>query len=331
VLVLVRNGLVIFRHGGSVHVVQAGESALITPGNYDMEAVPAVSRGAIDFEYGAFPIALLREIFGNAHQIEAFVLGFSKVEDCGVHVERNSVAPIDNVLRQNLTFSQGTESCVKFVIHSGSLPALLFARFGFYEKQWALEALLESHIGHKLPVSVIEQGYATGPATFQRDCHDYLGLAPGKWYHRRRMELARNWIEHSTAAPSAVAATLGYENCEQFAADYKKHHRLTVEKSANAAPWEKLENAIMTACLRPFWWPSPLPLLSADGELCFSSNEKDDHHDPEQADEAAVQESASAAESFREKICPEFWALRPGVIRNVIPFPASLPRLMAAA
>lgn len=330
-LVVVRSGFVVVRRDGATTLINRGETALLTPGYFELEATPAMRHGSIDVEYGEIPMAHLSKMLLHAPVTERLILGVPEKFDRGVYVQRGMVSRLDAMFDALPEQSRTIEAMATTVLTSLQASTFPFMKFAFFERRWALLALMEAKVIRRFPASFIAARYATGRAAFFRDCQTFLGRRPEKWFRQRRMELARIWIQHSGTSSKAVASVLGYRKCKEFRAAYRRYHGRTVEESSNSRPWAGLDSRTKASCMRPFWWPAPLPLLDADGEPFYPEEAVDDRQRKEDERQPHDDEDAAKTEQIAEAFSDDFFALKPEAVAKIIPFPPELPGLLMAA
>ena len=86
---------------------------------------------------------------------------------------------------------------------------------------------VETHVSD--PVSLEELAFLchTSLSTFKRRFIKIYGMPPNKWILLKRMETARNLLQHHNEKPSDVYHKVGFENHSSFTQSFKKNFGIT--------------------------------------------------------------------------------------------------------
>lgn len=79
------------------------------------------------------------------------------------------------------------------------------------------------------PISLEELAFLCNVSlsTFKRRFQKIYGTSPSKWMLQRKMEIARDLLQHHREKPSEVYQKIGYENHSSFAQSFKQTYGLT--------------------------------------------------------------------------------------------------------
>ncbi|MEO6754596.1 MAG: AraC family transcriptional regulator [Chthoniobacteraceae bacterium] len=351
-VVLVHSGVLDMPRNGVRQQAKAGDTVLLTPGIFELRAMPAMHGGAVRLEYGKFPVSLLGTLLAGGGHMESVAL--RPKPDSEVFVQKGM---LPEVLRNIETRPHGLnlmETIVMTLVHSGTPSVSPFLRRAYFNMRWAFQAMMESFSLRFTAVDDVAKRYVRGRAAFFADCEIYTGRTPMKWFRQRRMEHAYSWLHVANKHVWEVAAALGYKGISKFRTEYRKHfHRHPDEPHDPLSLGGELNIESPFCCLRPFWWPYPLPLgqhdlLGMHGAMFAdrSAASSVEHNAPSIASEfqtVEVQpedvgvEGCSApnpvnprAEESRTLI-EKFKNLELIPITELLPFPADLPVLLKAA
>ena len=338
-LVLVRNGTVWVRRNGATYAARVGETVLLTPGKFELEATPSDRHGMICFEYAVFPVSLLGRIGCATPAIEELALQIGDNES-GFHLQQNLLWKIDLMRREWVKSGAGLESILIFIVNQMPPSLFPFLRSVYFKTRWAMQILLERHILHREAVAHLCNHYIDGRLAFFRDCKTLTGFSPRKWLEMRRMELARIWIDGGSKSVADVATVFGYGNPRKFQRDYKKQHGSqpgSDESLQTFECWNKLRGG--GSLLRPFWWPAPLPVREVERpDLTGDTFSKSASTAPgrDEADASWIPPSfnfgrAPLPEELDKKISKTFWDMNAVAVSEFISFPDALPELLKAA
>ena len=128
-----------------------------------------------------------------------------------------------------------------------------FLRENFYLPRWRLCIFLEQFV---IPFQGAKDAglkYAGGPNQLRNDCLLYLGAKPERILARRRAELATAWLRCENSIDD-VAKALGFPSRWEFECFYAgmKHQRCRdVQK---LTPLSKAEPEELISAIRPCWW-----------------------------------------------------------------------------
>jgi AraC-like DNA-binding protein len=336
-LILVRNGMVTVRTATGTYCAQTGNSILLAPGSFDIEATPAVRHGNIDVEIASFSLAALGRAFGDGSVVESLVLRIPESENTGVYIQKRIVDLLDRELASVPTFFKNVESIVTRILNTCAASTFRFARFGFFEKRWAFQALLEANVLRPGVVEWLAGHYIDGRAAFFRDCKIFVGMSPAKWIKTRRLELARAWLRHGKASIEDIAKVLAFCNVRALRTALWKHFEMTIDELKDTEGMRLF--GIPLVAFRPFWWPSPLPLIGeaqrrrhpADevSELAESAPEPCEEESPTNDARDLPPEDGGNAEP--KPVKERFFSLEMIPVAEIIPFPSGLPVLLKAA
>jgi len=84
-------------------------------------------------------------------------------------------------------------------------------------------AALADHCSDRLPLAVVARELGMGYPAFRKRFKDQLGLAPGAYRIRRRIERAQALLADRTLPIEAVASRLGYADIFAFSAQFRRH------------------------------------------------------------------------------------------------------------
>ena len=261
-VVLVHSGMVQVWRDGEAFRANPGDTILLTPGRFYMQATSLDRRGLIELEYAKFPLSIVAAIAGNAGTAES--IAFGAADHSGVFVQERMLKPI---LRNIETWSAHTklmETVLMTLVHSLSPAVFPFLRSAYFETRWAFQAMMET-CSRKPAIDEVARQYVHGRAAFFAHCELYTGLSPMKWFLRRRMELADRWLHVAHKPVWEVAAALGYRGVRKFRSEFRAHFHRHPEDPGVPLGFGRSRNLDSPqCCLRPFWWPYPLPLGQHD-------------------------------------------------------------------
>ena len=313
-LILIRNGTVTVRTAAGVYCARGGDSVLLAPGVFEIEATPAVRHGNVDLEIATFSMAALGSAFGNDSIVEELALGVRQSENTGVYVQKRVVNFLDRERAAVPSCYNDVGAIVVRIINSAAASTFPFARFAFFEMRWAFQSLLEAHVLRAGAVEWLAGNYIHGRAAFFRDCKTYVGLSPAKWIRTRRLELARAWIRHDKASLGDIAKALGYCNVRALRTALWREYESSIDELKDMSAIRLFWPTYVP--MRPFWWPLPLPLIGRNEDLIV----------PERNLPVSKPE-----ELFTEKVSADFFEMKPAAASKIIPFPTGLPTLLKAA
>ena len=335
-LVLVRHGFVTVRTAGRTYCAQTGNSMLLVPGVYEIEATPAVRHGNLDVEIATFSLAALGRGLKNGSTVEALMLGVPESDNKGVYIQKRTVEILDRALAAVPMYFKDVESIVVRILNCYAASAFQFARFAFFEKRWALLSLLEAHVLRPRVVEWLGKNYVDGRAAFFRDCKLFVGITPAKWIQTRRLELARAWLQHGKARIEDIAKILSFCNARALRTALWKHYQMSIEELRDTRGLRAF--GIPHVAFRPFWWPAPLPLIGEAQRPALPAGEVSELAEsaPEPCDESPTDDARDLPPDDGGNTEPKpmnerFFNLEMIPVAEIIPFPAGLPELLAAA
>ena len=352
-ILIVHEGCAIVRRDGQNHVAPMGNIVLLTPGSFEVTAVPLNAHGDICVSYAKFPLSALPRNFSDGASTERIVLDARVERERGVFV----IGDLARKVVEDWQFLDGRltlmQSVADTLLHSYSPAVFSFLRIIFFEKRWAFLKMMDLHAMRPFPVEHLASRYRAGRASFFRDCFTYTGHTPADWILRRKMDLAGAWLRAAKKSVPEVAALLHYEDVRRFRRAYRKHHGRYPEELLTIFPTSfSLGDEFF--CLRPFWWPSPLRLLGEPPLRSWLYPESGGHPDeppvpveapadPVEAPDGPCEEAPPDAtselppadvgkkepgrKSMEERFCSG--ELIP--ITEIIEFPTGLPELLKAA
>jgi AraC-like DNA-binding protein len=324
------------RTSSGTYSAQSGDTILLPPGVFAIEATPAVEHGIVNIEIARFSLAALGRGLSNGSTVEALLLGVSAAENTGVYVQRRMLNMLDRELAAAPMFFKDVEALAVRILNSLKASTFQFLRFAFFEKRWAFLSMLEAHVLRSGVVEWLAANYVDGRAAFFRDCKIFVGMSPAKWVKTRRLELARAWLQHGKANIEDIARVLGYCNIRAFRTALWKHFAMSIRELSDAEEMRLLENR--HDAFRPFWWPAPLPLIGEAQSPVPPADEfpHADDSSPEPDEKSPAHDaSGSPPENecgARPKPVEElFYNLEAIPVSEIVPFPARLPELLKAA
>ena len=169
--------------------------------------------------------------------------------------------------------------------------------------------------------------YGAGRAAFFRNCQGLTGHTPAKWFLRRQLQLAQAWIHTANRTVSEVAARLHYDDVRVFRAAYRKHFRCAPEDAevVHLMGLNSFSPDDPSCCLRPFWWPSPLPLLGEPPLRSWPYPESGGHPDEPPVPAEAPADPVEAPDGPCEEAPPDAIAeLPPDDVGKKEPEPKSM-------
>ena len=348
-LMMVHKGILIVRRGKDTHMGFPGDVVLLTPGTFALTAVPLATGDDVLLEYAKIPPSAFTELRAGGTLYETAALREMPSRARGVYVQPNMVPKIT----RDWECMNGTRTILQQLLatlmFSASPTMTPFLRTAFYERRWAFLAMMEANTLRPAPVEFLARRYRAGRAAFFRDCRGLTGHTPAKWFVRRQMQLAQAWIHAANRTVSEVATRLHYDDVRRFRAAYRKHFHRAPEDAeiVHLMGLNSLSLDDPSCCLRPFWWPYPLPLLGVSPWLSLrdedlpepmaeirkfveASKASDGELQPDvssvlPADDAEEQEPEG--KSVAERFCDA--EMIP--ISEIIEFPTGLPELLKAA
>jgi hypothetical protein len=360
-IVLVHNALMKVCRGARGIVAETGDIVLLTPGIFELHAIPAMRGGIINLEYVKFPLSIVAKIVRDSGNIERLAL--RPENDPGAFVQKRKLHQVLSNIEASPWDAKPMERMLVSLINSGSPSVFPFLRSVFFNMRWAFLAMMESYTLNPGAVEHIAKSYVRGRAAFFEECKLYTGLTPLKWFRKRRMQLADAWL-HATGKPAwEVAAALRYKGVGKFRREYRKFfHRHPEDPGIEFGCERSLELDSPFCCLRPFWWPYPLPLgqhdawgmigtAFADGcatpsidlvvpvgepEIQTPESKSENPKAEECADRSAgaEQQQPQALNPRKEEsrtLVTKFMNLESISIAELLPFPTDLPVLLKAA
>ena len=84
-------------------------------------------------------------------------------------------------------------------------------------------ALLDEHVDDRRPLAAIARELDLGYATFRKRFAEQVGVAPGTWRIRRRIERAQTLLADPALPIETIARRLGYGDVFAFSAQFKRH------------------------------------------------------------------------------------------------------------
>ena len=261
--VLVRNGILTVQRNGESFTAESGDSVLLTPGAFELSVLPAMTGGAIRIEYAKFPLSLVARMVRGVAHLEGTALRPEPMT--GVYVQRRMLHHVMHNVQMAAGHSSVIESVLRTLIISFHPDVFPFLREAYFQKRWAFQAMMESYVRKPIPIDCIARNYLSGRAAFFEHCALYTGLTPLNWLRKRRMELADGWLHVAKKSLSEVADALKYEDVEIPRSEYRRYfHRHPEDPGVDIGFERSLELDSPFCCMRPFWWPHPLPLGQHD-------------------------------------------------------------------
>lgn len=369
VFIMIEQGVLTIRRAGNTRMAVRGDVVLLTPGSFEITAVPMSAYGLVRFQYAKIPISALGRLLSAGSAIEEVALyGVRHEEHTGIHICKGMRPQVARNLQIPMLQSTPVKSVMNALIVSLSPAVFPFLRRVYYERRWAFLGMMEAHTLEPRPVEFLADSYADGRAAFFRDCRLYTGHTPRAWFDRRKMQLAEVWLHVAKHTIADVAARLHYRVVKLFRAEYENHFRRPPETAGCWSEGASLSLDHPFCCLRPFWWPAPLPLAGAgtwsrlwsdrfSDPIEESSEPVDASAMPAQAPEpvnATADQSEELPQEAASGLPPEVDAVLPvGIagekeperksigarlcngelipITEIIDFPAGLPELLKAA
>lgn len=108
----------------------------------------------------------------------------------------------------------------------GLLLSFAFGPKGNFD-ELAIRRTVETNIARNISLDELAFLCNMSLSTFKRRFTKIYGAPPNQWILRRRMELARDLLQHYHEKPSDVYHKVGYENHSSFTASFKKTFGLT--------------------------------------------------------------------------------------------------------
>lgn len=335
-LILVRNGTVAVRTAGGTYCAHSGDSILLAPGVFDIEATPAIIHGNIDLKIASFSLAAVGRALGDGSVVESLVFGIPESENTGVYIQKAVVDFLERECAAVPFFFKDVGAMVIRILNTVKPSTLPFARFAFFERRWAFQSLLETHVLRPGVVEWLAANYINGRAAFFRDCKIFVGMSPAKWINKRRLELAVAWLRHGKASIQSIAEVLGFCNVRAFRTALWKHFKMSIEKLRDTEGIRALE--IRHVAFRPFWWPSPLPLFKRTqrpGRPADESSRPVESppvpRDQSPADVTSELPPAAESDTKPKPVEERFLNMELIPVAEIIPFPTGLPELLKAA
>ena len=343
--VLVSRGILIVRREEHRDMALTGDVLLLTPGSFELMAVPLPADATIRFEYAKIPLSVFGKQLSRGSAIEqAALVGMSHGEYNGIHICKGMLPQVARNLQTLHSDVTAIESVTNTLMASLCHAVFPFLRTVHFLRRWAFLGMMESHARHRSPVEFLAANYVAGRAAFFRDCQLHTGLTPAKWIDRRQMELADAWIHAANRTVAEVAALLHYDDVRLFRTAYRKHFRRPPEDPGMDAN-RSLSLDDPFCCLRPFWWPAPLPLLGVcqwpglrPEELPepFEEIRKFAEAPPESRAQLPVDVAPDlppedAGDTEPKPMAERFRNLEMIPISEIIEFPTGLPELLKAA
>src|ERR1041385_6392964 len=104
-----------------------------------------------------------------------------------------------------------------------SFQSLKSKDFGDLEIRKAVEA----NITNPITIEALAFLCNTSLSTFKRRFQKIYGTSPSKWILQRKMEIARDLLQHYNEKPSEVYHKIGYESHSSFAQSFKETYGIT--------------------------------------------------------------------------------------------------------
>lgn len=343
VIALISRGRLAIRRGGTTTIADAGDTVLLGPGTIDLEAFPQLTGMGVEVRIAEFSMAVLGDILREAPAFEALALCLPEEKDTGIYVQDQTFAKLRPYLESPESLPNLRE-VVNLIIQSVSATAIRFVRNTFFRQRWSRLMFMENHALRVDTINSIANNYPGGADCFYRDCRTYLGSPPSVWLRRRRMEIGRHWLTHSAATIEEVAKSLGYKTVLGFEIDFRKVHELPARRLIREEPWKKMTDAKSAECLRPFWWPKPLPLsfpdvpepdlreldpiLAAEFERMANPTPVSNANASSESDDAGGNSREASSQQSREEVAAQFWSREPLDASVIVPFPTDLPAIV---
>ena len=206
--VLVSQGIVIVRRAGCIDMALTDDVLLLTPGSFELTAVPVPADWTVRFEYAKIPLSVFGK-FSEPSAIEQLAVGgIWNTEYNGMHICHGMLPQVARDLQiLNLEMTV-IESVLNTLVVSLCPAAITFLRTVYFEKRWAFLAIMELKVLQRRPVEILAARYAHGRAAFFRHCHLYTSHTPAKSFTRRRMDLADAWLHIAKRTVAEVAGDL---------------------------------------------------------------------------------------------------------------------------
>ena len=344
--VLISQGILIVRRAGMTRMAFKGDVLLLTPGSFELTAVPESADGIVRLEYAKIPMSVFWKQLSKGSAIEEIAVGGIRSEEYnGIHI---CEAMLPQVARnwQTLHSEITAIESVMNTLNVSLCPVVIpFLRTVYYERRWAFLATMEAHTRQSRPVEFLAVRYTDGRAAFFRDCQLYTGHTPAKWFARRQMELADAWIHVANRTVPEVAALLHYDSVPLFRAAFRKYFHRPPEEPSPMLSSGSLSIDHPWCCMRPFWWPAPLPLVGGFQRSGMRPEEFPEWFEEERKyieasmelgeelprDVASESPSDDADDSKPKSISKRFLDLEMIPVADIIPFPTGLPELLRAA
>ena len=348
-LVMVHKGTLIVRRGKDTHMGIPGDVVLLTPGTFALTAVPLPTGDDVRLEYAKIPPSAFSELTAGGTLYETAALREMPSRAGGVYVQPNMVPKITRDWERMNGTRTILQQLLATLMLSASPTMTPFLRAAFYERRWAFLAMMEANTLRPAPVEFLARRYGAGRAAFFRDCRGLTGHTAAKWFVRRQMQLAQAWIHAANRTVSEVAARLHYEDVRRFRAAYRKHFRRAPEDAeiVHSMGLNSLSLDDPFCCLRPFWWPAPLPLLGVSPWPSWPAEDFPESLEEEpQSIEACTEpdgelpsdvsselpaDDAGEKEPERKSVAERFCDAEMIPIGEIIEFPTGLPELLKAA
>lgn len=358
-IVLVHNGMIKVCRGNRGVVAKTGDIILLTPGVFELHAIPAIRGGILNLEYVKFPVAAVANLLRDSGSIERLAL--RPEEYPGAFVQKRRLHQVLSAIEAGSPGLKPMERLLNSIINCGAPSVFPFLRSVYFKTRWAFQLMMESQTLSPTAVDLLAKTYARGRAAFFEDCKLYTGLTPLEWFRKRRMELADAWLHVAGKPVWEVAAALQYRGVSKFRREYRKYyHRHPEEHRDSLSLGGELDIESPLCCLRPFWWQYPLPLgqhdllgmiggALADGcatpsldfvvpieESEIQSPELENPNAEECADQSAEArhpqpQPFNPREEESKALVTKFINLESIPVAELLPFPADLPVLLKAA
>jgi AraC-like DNA-binding protein len=344
---MVHKGMVVVRREGATHMALMGDVILLAPGAFELSAIPLAAGGDVCIEHAKLPLSVFPKHFAEGNWVEQVLLQAIPIRDEGVYLQKQLLPKVTRdfeSMNDRLTVLQ---SVVNTLLNSFEPTMFSFLRRVYYERRWSFLRMMESTALQPRPVELLAASYADGRAAFFRDCRLFTGHTPRAWFARRRMELADSWLHVANRTIEEVAARLHYQDVRLFRVAYRKHFLRPPENPGPMLSSGSLSLDHPLCCLRPFWWPAPLPLVGVcqwpglrpeEFPEGFEEERKSIEAPMEPSEEVSADAAAElppddtsdkepADKSIEERFCNG--EMIP--IGEIIEFPTGLPELLKAA
>lgn len=258
-LMLVENGVAVFRRNGPTSLARSGDALLIPAGHCSVQFLPVVTGLGISVIVVEFDLRAVAKNLRENYLAETVALQRHEFPASGI------------VLHDFVTHAQAGSKgigvaagislrCVFNLLQTGQWPAVFaFTRSVFYERRWKLLAMLEKHVIAADGEAQMAATYEGGAKKLRRDCEIFLGGRPRQLLRRRRAQIAAAWLRCGHSIDN-VAKALSFSSRREFQCEFAAHLHRRCEDVQKQTPLTTVEIEDLLTAIRPVWWPPPLPL-----------------------------------------------------------------------